>query len=555
LEITPSVKDSLTARLDQLGAAKQVAQLGSVLGRAFSYELLRALSPDETDLRKVLGELVDREFFFQRGVLPDASFVFKHALLQDAAYSSLLRSKRRELHGRIVEVLEEQFVALTEAQPEYLAHHCGEADMTAKAIAYLQKAGEKSLRGWGLVEATNHYAGALTHLASLPESAERDALELAIRMPLGSALIATKGYAAPEVEETYRRAVELCREGDPPFGVRFGIWAVHLARGDRETVDDMAQWLQAYVTKDQEPQSLLMAHASLATWAFCRGDLELADEEIRETLRRFDPAEHIEVVSRYAGSGGFYGHMFRSWWLWQTGSPESALRHRQEALQIGEGLGDPYALAEAMGFGAALWQFCGVPEECVEAATRLGEIADEQSFHFSRATAACLKGWGWAVPGRSEEGVAMIEQGLTLYRMMSARLFFPYYASLLVEAQLAAGDAAAGLASIDELIQASREGVDSLWWSDLLRLKGALLVLSGEELDAAKCFSQAFEQATAIGAKAYALRAATGWRNLAPAVGQVEESTAALSGILSEFTEGFDLPDLVEARTALDSQS
>ncbi|MBI3303080.1 MAG: hypothetical protein HYZ72_13525 [Deltaproteobacteria bacterium] len=201
------------ARLDRLGKAKEVAQMGATRGREFSYELIRAVAPlDEATLQQELDRLVAAELLYRRGLPPQATYIFKHALIQDAAYQSLLKSKRQQVHQQIGRVLEERFVETAETQPELLAHHYTEAGLIAQAIAYWQKAGQRAIERSAHAEAIAHLTKGLELLKALPDTPERTQHELTLQLTLGRALIATKGWAAPEVKQAFSQARELCKK-------------------------------------------------------------------------------------------------------------------------------------------------------------------------------------------------------------------------------------------------------------------------------------------------------------------------------------------------------
>ena len=216
------------ARLDRLATVKGVAQLGATLGRQFSYELLQAVAQlDERTLQRDLGQLVDAEFLYQRGVPPQARYVFKHALLQDAAYQSLLKSTRQQYHRRIVQVLETQFPETIETQPELLAHHYTEAGLPEHALPYWHRAGRHAARRAAHLEAIAHLTRGLELLPTLPDTPARAQHELTLQIALGASLLITKGYGAPDVEHAYSRARVLCQQvGNTPelFPVLSGLW-------------------------------------------------------------------------------------------------------------------------------------------------------------------------------------------------------------------------------------------------------------------------------------------------------------------------------------------
>jgi predicted ATPase len=215
LAIPATLHDSLMARLDRLATVKGLAQLGATLGREFSYELLYAVSAlDEGTLQQGLHQLMEAEFLYQQGLPPQATYRFKHALIQEAAYQSLLKSTRQQSHQRVAQVLEAQFPEIAEMQPELVAHHYTEAGLPAHAITYWQRAGQHALQRSANLEAIGHLTQGLELLATLPETPARAQQELDLQLAIGPTLMATKGYAVPEVEQTYARARVLCQQVD-----------------------------------------------------------------------------------------------------------------------------------------------------------------------------------------------------------------------------------------------------------------------------------------------------------------------------------------------------
>jgi predicted ATPase len=214
LAIPSTLHDSLMARLDRLSAARDLAQLGAVLGRELAYDLLQAVSPlDEPMLQQGLAQLVDAELVYQRGLPPRSRYVFKHALIQEAAYQSLLRSTRQRYHQRTAQVLEAQFPEAIATQPELVAHHYTEASLAEQAISYWQRAGQRANERSAHIEAIDHLTKGLEVLQALPETPERAQHELDLQIALGRALIATKGRAAPDVGQVFNPARELCQQG------------------------------------------------------------------------------------------------------------------------------------------------------------------------------------------------------------------------------------------------------------------------------------------------------------------------------------------------------
>ncbi len=293
LAIPATLHDSLMARLDRLNTAKEIAQLGATLGREFSYELIQAVSPlDAETLRKALTRLVEAELIYQRGLPPQARYVFKHALVQDAAYQSLLKSRRQQLHQQIAQVLEERFPETNETQPELLAHHYTEAGLVERAISYWQKAGEQATQRSANLEAINHLTKGLELLNTLPDTPARAHQEISLQIILGSALMASKGYAAPEVERAYTRAHELCqqvRETLQLFPVLWGLWAFYLDRAAHHTA---RQWGEEYLSltqRQQNPTFLLGAHRVLGESLAWLGELDSAQAHLQQGVALANP--------------------------------------------------------------------------------------------------------------------------------------------------------------------------------------------------------------------------------------------------------------------------
>ncbi len=281
-EIPVTLHDSLMARLDRLGPAKEVAQIGAVLGSDFSYALLHAMHPiPEPELQRALRSLVDAELLYVRGIVPDASYQFKHALIRDAAYEALLKTRRRELHRRTANVLDQSFADMTEAQPELLAHHYTEAGLVQQAILYWQKAGQRASQHSAHLEAINHLTSGLELLRTLPDATERAQQELMLQISLGPALQATKGPAAPEVERVYARARDLCQQvGETPqlFSVIWGLWLYYNARGELRTARELGGRLLTLAQSLQDPVLLLQAHHALWTTSFYLGEMASATQ-------------------------------------------------------------------------------------------------------------------------------------------------------------------------------------------------------------------------------------------------------------------------------------
>jgi len=294
--IPATLQDSLMARLDRLVTAKAVAQYAAVIGRQFSYDLLQAVSQvDETTLQRELGRLVEAEIVYQRGVPPQATYTFKHALIQDAAYKSLLKSTRQQYHQHIAQVLEEQVPETTEAQPELLAHHFTEASLTEKAVHYWYHAGQSAIKRSSYVEAISHLRQGLELLQTWSETLERLQQEVDMLIALGASLLATKGYAAPEVGETYTSARQLCQQLEDPqrlFPVLRGLWNYYNVRAEYQEAQTLGEQLLALAQHIQDCAMLVAAHRALGTTVFQQGAVVVAHRHFTQGMALYDPQQH-----------------------------------------------------------------------------------------------------------------------------------------------------------------------------------------------------------------------------------------------------------------------
>ena len=427
LAIPATLQGSLMARLDRLSMARETAQLGATLGREFSYELIKAVTPmDEASLHQALAKLVEAEVLYQRGMPPQARYLFKHALIQDAAYQSLLKSKRQQHHQQIAQVLEERFPETKEAQPELLAHHYTEAGLIAQAIAYWQKAGQRAVQRSGNVEAIAHLTKALELLQLLPDTPERTQQELVLQTTLGPALIATKSWAAPEVEKAYSRARELCHQlGEAPqlFPVLWGLWAFYAVRGDYNTAPELGEQLLSLAQSVQDPVLLLEAYYALGGTLVQRGELASARAHLEQGIALYDPQQHRSLAFLYGSfDPGVGSRSFAALALWSLGYPDLALERIQEALALAQELAHPFSLAYALGLAARLHQFRREVQTTQERAEAAIALATEQGFTFWAEWGNILRGWALVEQGDREGMIAQIRRGLTAYQATGAGL-------------------------------------------------------------------------------------------------------------------------------------
>src|SRR6266851_3194272 len=356
LAIPATLHDALMARLDRLAAAKLVAQLGAVIGRTFAYDLMQAVAPlDTTTLQGALVQLVEAELVVQRGMPPQAAYTFKHALIQDAAYQSLLRSTRQQVHERLAQVLETRFPDLVETEPELVAYHYTEAGCPAQAIPYWQRAGQHALRRSANLEAVRHLTTGIELLAILPETSARAQQELDLQLALGSALMATKGTAAPEVEQTYARARALCAQvGDTPqlFPTLWGLCRFYRNRGALPTARELGEQLVRLAERTADPTRRLEAHDTLGNTLFHLGDYAAARTHLEQAIALIDPTTQRALALRQGLAPGVMCLAAAANALWCLGYPAQAVQRGQEMLALAQAL--DHSLAFARHFAAFL---------------------------------------------------------------------------------------------------------------------------------------------------------------------------------------------------------
>ena len=555
LTIPATLQDSLMARLDQFNHAKEVAQLGAVLGREFSYDMLYAISPqDKPTLQAGLTQLVAAELLYQRGRPPRARYIFKHALIQDAAYGSLLKSTRQQVHRQIAEVLERQFPDTVETQPELLAHHYSEAGRSAQALPYWQRAGQRAKERSAHVEAIGHLSRGLEVLQTLPQTAERRQQELEFQIERGLSLIVTKGQAAPEVGQAYTRARELCQQAaDRPqlFRVLWGLWHFHVVRAELQTVQALGEQLLSVAQSFDDPTYRLGGHFVMGFGWTCIGEFAAGREHWEQAIVLYDAHLPEGHVSLYGSDLGVFCLSWASHALWHLGYPDQALAMSGRALALAQELSHPYSLALAFDYAAMLHQFRGEPGEVNARAEAAIALCTEHKFAYYMAWAILLQGWAVAEGGDQAGGMQQMQQGLESLRATGASLRHPYYLSLLAAAYGKMGRPKDGLALLSEALMAANETGEVWREAELHRLHGELLLAIPDPSPAEGCFHQALTIARRQCAKALELRAAMSLSRLWQQHGKRDDARTMLTDIYQWFSEGFDTPDLQEAQALL----
>jgi predicted ATPase/class 3 adenylate cyclase len=561
LAIPDTLHDSLMARLDQLHTGKAVAQLGATLGRSFSYALLQAVSRiDEGRLQHALAALVQAELLYQRGVVPRATYRFKHALIQDAAYQSLLKSTRQQYHQRNAQVLEAQFPEIAAIQPELLAHHYSEAGLSSQAMVYWQRAGNRALERSAHLEAISHLTKGLEVLKTLPDTPERTRQELDLQTGLGPALIATKGYAALEVEQAYARARALCQQlGETPqlFPALYGLRLFYQQRAEFRSARELEEQLFRLAQHVEDPTLLIVSHQALGTSRYWLGEFAQARMHLEQGSALYDPEQHRALTFRAIQNPGVACLAFVGRVLWTMGLPDQALQRSDASLTLAHELAHPFSLVYALSCAAVLHQLRREwPAAQARAEATIG-LSGDQGFTLWLAMGTILRGWALAVQDQPAQGMAQLRQGLAAYGNTGTTLAQSYLLALLAEAHLKAGQAEEGLRVIAEALAAVHDSGERCYEAELYRLQGELLLARPAEphAEAEACFCQALSVARRQQAKSLELRAAMSLGRLWQEQGKRHEARQLLRQIYDWFTEGFNTADLKEAKALLETLS
>ena len=416
LAIPSTLQDSLMARLDRLAPVREIAQLGAMLGREFTYTLLHAVSPlGEDGLQQGLKQLVEAELVYQRGLPPEARYMFKHALIQETAYESLLKSTRQQLHQQVAQVLEQQFAETVETQPELVAHHYTEAGLGAQAIPYWQQAGQRAAQRSAHTEAINHLTTGLTLLQALPETPARTQQELTLQVTLVASLMATQGFAAVEAGEVFRRARALCQQlGDSPqlLPVLHGLWASYLIGGQLQPSRELAEQMVRLANEAGDPAMQMGAHYCLGTSLTLMAELTAARRHLEQAISLYDLEQHGSLVQVYGYDPGIASLAPESFTLWLLGYPAQALQQSQAAIDLAQKLSHPETLVMVVERATWVHQFRREASAAQEQAEVVLALAAEHGFVLFSALGTICRGWALAEQDQREEGIALMQQGL-----------------------------------------------------------------------------------------------------------------------------------------------
>ena len=420
IEIPATLQDSLEARLDRLGSAKEIAQIGAVIGRGFSFDLLAHVSDlADADLRAALDRLVQSELVFRRGEPPDATYTFKHALIQDTAYGSLLRSQRSDLHGIIASVLDQKFPQTTSAQPVLLAHHFASAGRAEEAIEYYFRAGQNASQRWSSAEAVQHLQDGLSLLEAVDDEDQRSRLELRLQMALGPAMMSIKGWGSSEAKEPYDRASELSSrigDGREHFTALWGLWMIHEQRRERARAEEITDTLMALAERENDTGLKVQAHH--AAWGNqWRGNFSQQISHIEDGLELYDPALHGSQAAQFGGhDAGVCGLSLGANVLWALGYPEQSLTFCGRARSLADEIGDLPSIAHSWLFSGWIQSHAGHWDEALRCAEQCMAIGKEQALPRWVLQALPVRGMALAMQGNIEQGLADIRHALDVFQ-------------------------------------------------------------------------------------------------------------------------------------------
>ena len=513
VSIPQTLRGSLVARLDYLGAAKAVAQMAAVLGREFPYRLVHLVSGlDEGTLSEGLTQLVEAELLFQRSPPPDASYVFKHVLIQEAAYLSLLKARRAELHDRTARALVEHFNDLTLTHPEIVAFHCAAAGRTEDAIDHWHRAGVSALESSAEHEAVGHLRKALQQIATLTESPGKVAREVRCLITLGSVLAEMRGYGSPEVEETFGRVHRLCKDlgdGDQLYSAVTGLHSFYQVRGQLGHAVELGRSLVRIADDAGDSLKRAQAHRCLGWSLFCRGHLHEADKHLETALGLFDRLranEHRRIDGMHPWVAGFANSALLQWFI---GRPELSLERSRQAQALARELHKPLALAYALCVSAAVHTCRREPESALVLVEEVAGLASDGGMPYWAAWGSTLHGWALSELGQRERGLAQLETGLKHYRATGSLLFEPWGLALLADARMKAGMPQLALSTIESALASPLLAEGYFLSAELFLMKSELLIATGGDVElASSCSMHALSLARTQGARALEDRAA-----------------------------------------------
>jgi predicted ATPase len=565
LAVPASLHASLMARLDRLGSAKDVAQIGAAIGREFSHPLLAAVVAEpEAKLQSALDRLITAGLLFRQGVPPHATYLFKHALVQDAAYGTLLREPRRALHARIVATVESDFADIARNQPKVLARHCTEAGLIEKAAGLWGKAGQRSLSRSPLVEAVEQFKRALSQIATLPVTPALRREEIKFQIALINPLIHTKGYGAPETKAAVERARLLMEQagalGEPAedplllFSVLYGNWVATFQSSNADVARELAAQLLALAEKQESTGPLMIGTSVMGTSLLRLGEFSEARAHHNKALALYDPAKHRPLAMRFGQDMRVSILSLRSLDLWFLGYPDAALTDADQALKDAREIGQATSLMFALGIPLAMLVQCGNYATATKHCDELIALANEKGALYWKAMGMLNRGNALALTGRASDALHAMISGIDAYRSAGSIAWMPLWLSYLARAYAVLRQFDDARRCISEAMKAIETTRERSCEAEVNRVTGeiALMTPGPDTAKAQAHFDRALIVARQQQAKFLELRAAMSLARLWRDQGKVQQARELLAPVYGWFTEGFDTRDLKEAKALLE---
>ena len=565
IEVPTTVQTILAARIDRLPAdEKRLLQTAAVIGNEVLCPLLQTISdlPDNV-LQRELSNLQAAEFLFETNLFPERIYTFKHALTQNVAYQSLLVSTRRQIHERIARILEKQFSETIESQPELLAYHYTEAGCNKEAAEHWHRAGKRSSDRSAYNDAISHYKKSLELIQLLPDTDDRNKLELALQFELATSLIVLKGHTAPEVEQAYVRAHELCRQADeisiliPVLQGLRRLYALRGDQGDGLKARELGEQLLALAQEQNDNELLQEAHWALGQTLFYLGELSLAHSHLERSSTFYAPRPLNSQASRDAAGTQIACLFYTSWVLWALGYPDRALETAKQASALARELAHPFTLGFAIWSMAQLHQYRREEDAALKHVELLIELANEHEFVVWVEHVTPLKGWALARQGNMQEGLAQMLQLMEVRSVNIDRADLPVFYALLTELYVATNQIEEGIQIVANAFELIEKTGFRFYEAELQRLRGELLLKQSlsDDSKAETCFRHALDLARDQQAISLELRSAMSMSRLWQKQEKQEDARKLLAESYGRFTEGFDTPDLQQARELLEELS
>ena len=564
--IPPTLQQSLTARLDRLGPAREVAQIGAVIGRGFSYALLRAVAGiADSALQTALDRLAEADILLVQGVPPESDYRFKHALIQDAAYENLLKSRRQVLHRRVGEVLRNEFADSAAAEPALLAHHFTQAGVGEAAAEWWGKAGKQSLERSALVEAAEQFTRALDLIATLPATPALRREQIKLQAALITPHIHVKGYSAPETKAAAERARLLIEQAetlgerpeDPllPFSVLYGLWVVNYTGFNGDALHERASQFLALAEKQGTTVPLMIGHRLAGVTLTSTGNITQGRAHFDRAFALYDAAEHRPLAARFGQDVRAAILSYRSLALWLLGYPNSALVDAEHALEDARDIGQAATLMYALGWTSVSQIFCGKYVTANALLDELVVLADEKGSLFWKAWGMVLQGCVLVLTEKAANAAEMLTSGIAALRSTGTTTMVPCYQSYLAKAYEALGQFDDAWRCIGEAMMAV-EATKETWFEAEVNRTAGYIALMSPEPDPARAGAY-FERALAVArqqqAKSWELRAAMSMARLWRDQGKRQQARDLLAPVYGGFIEGFDTLDLKEAKALLET--